>query len=183
MARLSLTRLAYLSLLCSFVYSSQDGEFVTVVVDLDEGDDDLCMSAIEMVKTGINSYATPCASLNFAVRGNVSLGNVSIDECNDATSILKNVRIILRSGVHQLTERLVLGSSKNITFQADDGADPIVRCVSYPNYEPGNYDNIFGCRVDGLHFKGITFEECGPIPSNVFIYGGSSVSVDSCIFR
>ena len=172
--------LVIVAIIACFINVS-DSSDVTVVVDLDEGDDDLCMSAIEMVKGGMNSYPKPCASLNFAIRGNISRGNTNVSNCSDDTSILVNVKVLLRSGVHQLTEQLVLGKSKNITFQADTESTPIVKCAYFPN--TGNYDNIFGCQVDGLVFEGITFQECGPISSNVFIYSSSNIKFDSCTFR
>ncbi len=154
---------------------------VIVEVDHDTGDDELCKSAIDMINEGIESFPTPCSTVNYAVRGNRSVGNVSILNCSDDTSILVNVNVVLKAGVYQLYERLVLGYSTNITFQAAINSSPIIRCVSYPNND--TYDNIFGCSVDGLSFEGITFEECGPISSNVFIHGSTNIRFDSCIFR
>ncbi len=171
--------------LCSFFLVALtirgcDSSEYTVIVDVEEGDDDLCMSAVEMVKEDVNSYPVPCASLNYAVRGNTSQADVSVQNCFDETSILANVTILLRSGVYQLAEQLALAQSKNITFQADEGAEPVIKCVAFPNIE--NFDNILGCQVDGLTFQGITFTECGPISSNVFIHTSSNIKIDSCVF-
>ena len=154
---------------------------VTIVVNENVGDDELCMSAIDMITEGIDSYPMPCSTLNYAVRGNRSVGTINPRNCSDDTSVLANVNVVLQSGVYQLYERLVLGYSTNVNFQADTDSSPTIRCVSYPNYD--SYDNIFGCSVDGLTFAGITFEECGPISSNVFIHNSTNIRFKSCTFR
>lgn len=91
---------------------------------------------------------------------------------------------MLSSGVHSLTLQLELVSVANVTIKAEGSAgSAVIECVDFPNYLPGNFDNIFACSVTGLVFMGIQFERCGPIPSNVFIYNSTSITFESCTFR
>ena len=169
-------------LLFCLVNSCISQELITVSVDPNEGDDNQCMSAIDLTLFGLTSWDRPCRTLNYAILGNKNL-TIRANNCTENSLNLTNIKILLSDGIHQLTNQLLIIGSNNITIEPEAGAVPIIRCVTFPNYQIGNFDNIFVCEVDGLQFSGVIFEGCGPVPSNVFIYGCSNIEFNGCIFR
>lgn len=172
---------------------SHVGDTVTVVVDPTAGNDRLCMSAVEMVDKGTDNYHISCATLNYAIRGNLSLDNtLTVENCTeDVTSNISDVVIVLRSGLHVLSEQLFLGGSRNITFQADAaGSSPIITFnnASYSTVLLYESSALFMCEVEGLVFDGITFSGFGNSTTNatsavIYAPNSSSTGFNSCTFE
>lgn len=72
--------------------------------------------------------------------------------------------------------------SHNVVFEAINSNEATVTCVDFPNYIRRNFDNIFVCGSSNVTFRGIRFERCGPVPSNVFVKSSSDILFDSCTF-
>ena len=161
-------------------------EMLTVTVDPVNGDDSVCLSALDLSspgsgEAGMNS-TTPCATINAAIHGNLTFGQLRPSNCSTFSYGVTNVRFLLADGVHQLSERLNLLSCTNVTLVAKNTGKASVRCTAFPNTVSGGFDNIFTCSSNGIRFEGLTFEKCGPVPANVFVYNSSDVVFDKCTF-
>lgn len=175
----------HLLLFCLYITTllhSSVANLVTVTVDPDNGDDEICLSVRELFSSGLTNSSIPCQTLNYALSDNQT-DYYNVANCSNAPFQYSNVRILLRDGVHGLTSQLELVKSSNITIEAVNRGRARLQCVDFPNYQAGNFDNFFACQVSGLRFVGVVFERCGPVPSNVFVYNCSDVYFDQCTFR
>ncbi|XP_019851702.1 PREDICTED: uncharacterized protein LOC109581757 [Amphimedon queenslandica] len=157
---------------------------VRVRVDPVLGDDESCLSVPDIIRRGggeATDDGVPCETINYALTGNYTNEYYSTDNCSEAPILFSDIVISLSSDVHSLTEQLRLVTYGDVTFEGDGSAS--IECVSFPNYQFRNFDNIFACGVSGLTFNGVVFERCGPVPSNVFIYNSTNILFQNCIFR
>ena len=106
-----------------------------------------------------------------------------LDNCSEASVQFSNIVISLSSDVHSLTEQLRLVTYSNVTIEGEVSGSASIECVSFPNYQFRNFDNIFACGMSGLTFNNVVFERCGPVPSNVFIYNSTNIVFQNCTFR
>ena len=159
-----------------------NGQHVTVYVDPDHGDDTTCTPAVSGSTGNPNN---PCMSINYAVWGNVSIPVLRGSNCSEYNPPINymSLEVVLKGGTVQLEERLVLVSIPEVVVRSEVKGQSVIQCVKYPNTESGNFDNVFGCNVSHLEFRGVVFERCGPVPSNVFIYECINVIFDHCTFR
>lgn len=153
-------------------------------VDPVNGNDSSCLSALDLSSSSSGwSQDTPCATINAALYGNLSFSELRLSDCTTFPFGLDGVRVLLSDGIHHLSERLAIINATNVTIAAENPGNARVRCVTFPNAVPGNFDNIFSCRSRELRFEGVVFEYCGPVSSNVFVYQSSGVSFENCVFR
>ena len=171
-------------------YSSAAGDAVMVWVDPQHGDDNNCLSALDLLlysgsrKGAQQSYPKlPCATMDAALYGNRTFDEKLLKNCSAFPHHLANIHIILAEGVHRLRERLPLIKATNLTIAAKNSGKALIECTTFPNTIPGNYDNVFACQSHWLRFEGVVFERCGPVPSNVFVYNSSYVTFEKCTFR
>ena len=166
---------------------SGEENLLTVTVDPVNGNDSACLSALELSSLGSGdpgmTSTTPCATINAAIHGNMTFGQLRPVNCSAFEYGLTNVRILLADGDHKLKERLNLLSFTNISLIAINAGKATIRCASFPNTMDGEFDNIFSCFSNGVRFEGLTFEYCGAVPANVFVYNCSDVVFDRCTFR
>ena len=179
MATVSLLLILSLSLLLT----NGDGtDEITVEVDPQNGNDDSCLSVRELIDSNQTESPFPCKTLNYALNGNetsyYTTGNCSMSDIQ-----YSNIFIVLMDGVHRLVSQLQLVGATNVHILADNSRKAVIECVEFPNYAVDNFDNFFACNVDGLEFKGVVFERCGPVSSNVFVYNCSNVVFESCTFK
>ena len=120
-----------------------------------------------------------CKTINLAL-GNVTFVNVSVSCQNPAP--ISNFEILLEDGVHDLTRGIGMIETQNATLRAVNRGMARVRCETFPNNEPQNFDNIYLCNSTGVLFAGILFERCGPLASNVFISDSSDLRFENCTF-
>ena len=119
----------------------------------------------------------PCMTINRA------LGDIS---CNTSwvnpDDFLENVTIRLMDGTHRLTGCVGILGGRNVTVEAEHFGEATVTCETFPNLIPNNFDNLFVCGTSGISFRGVRFEECGPVSPNVFINGSSDILFQECTF-
>ena len=91
-----------------------------------------------------------------------------------------DVMIIVSCTLYTACAPIVM--SHNLVFEAINSNKATVTCVDFPNYRERNFDNIIVCQSSNITFRGIRFERCGPVPSNVFVSRSSDIVFDSCTF-
>ena len=118
----------------------------------------------------------PCRTINRA------LDNVICNASCSNPKNIENVIIRLKDGVHMLTGRASICESRNITLEAENYGNATVTCETFPNTIPRNFDNLLVCGTSGVTFRGLRFEGCGPVPSNVFLRDSSDILFEECTF-
>lgn len=164
------------------------GEVVVVRVDPENGDDSSCLSALDLSSPsssgeGARQGTPPCETINAALYGNSSFKEIRSNNCSTFPHGFLDVRVLLADGTHRLRERLALVKATNLTIAAEHPGRASIGCTDYPNLVQGNFDNVYICLSQGLRFGGVVFEKCGPVPSNMFVYNSSDITIDNCIFR
>lgn len=178
-----MSRLLCILVICSF-FSASLGD-VTVRVDPENGNDTLCLSAMELIAGNMNTSSQSCRTINYALLGDswTSYTTLRGSNCSEVTQELRNVRIVLADGEHHLLGRLMLAGDEDITLEAENRGQASVQCASFPNNISGNFDNIAFCNVAGIRLVGVVFEKCGPVPSNVFVLNSSNIEITECTFK
>ena len=144
-----------------------------ITVDPLSGTDSLCIS-------GTNDSTHPCKTLNHA------LGNSMDCRCKNVilnlTTTLDNVVIKLGDGVHTIGDCIAINFRQNVTIEAENSGQAVIECGRFPSnkrYETG----LSSCHTNGLTFRGVVFQHCGPYTPNVFLNRTTNVLFEDCIFR
>ena len=151
-----------------------------VRVDLTVGSDEDCLSLpdlqdLEDIFEGNSSELnTPCRTINHA------LGDVRCSRSCDNPNPLRNAVVKLSNGVHTLLRCVAILGGVNMTVMAENLGLATVRCTELGDTD---FDNIQSCLTNGLTFRGINFEGCGPLSSNVFINSSINVLFEDCTFQ
>ena len=169
----------FLLLLGAVLAICQEPATVVVRVDPTNGDDDTCMSVQDLQGLDPTVDRVACKTINRAL-GNVTFVNASVS-CQNPDAV-HNFELLLEDGVHDLTRGIGIIESQNVTLRAVNRGMARVRCESFPNLVPRNFDNIYLCNSTGVLFAGIQFEMCGPVASNVFISDSSDLRFENCTF-
>ena len=119
----------------------------------------------------------PCQTINRA------LGNIICNFSCSNPNHLQNVTIRLKNGTYRLTGRASICESQNVTIEAENYGEATVTCATFPNTVQYNFDNLFVCGTSGVTFRGLRFERCGPVASNVFLRHSSDISFEECTFQ
>lgn len=139
-------------------------------------------STVRVVSTQENTHDTPdclcrrtlCSSIEYALFGE-----------NNETEYLSNITVVLESGVHNLTNGILIDSASHISFVGVEGA--VMQCGHSPNTS-----NMATCSVpnisirnsSSIYFYGITFKDCGLNQfANVFVQYSNDVVFHNCTFR
>lgn len=162
-------------LLCLVIGASLSHSQSTLVVRVDPstGNDSLCMSAQER-RSAAPGSAHPCATINRA------LGDVGCESCANTYPIQDTV-VELAAGVHKLTRCIGITDSEGVRIVAETSRRATIECAQSPNSK--EFDNLFVCEVHGIVFRGIVFENCGPLSPNVFLNSSSNITFEGCIFQ
>lgn len=144
-----------------------------VYVDPLTGNDTECLS-LQEIQDGQTSTNSPCRTLNQAL-GNVDCRRAQFS-CSDAG--LENAIVWLLDGVHQLSDCIAIIRGSNITVQAQNPGQAVVVC---PENSNPNGHQFISCNTEGITFRGIRFENCGP-RSNLFLNRSSNVLIEDCSF-
>lgn len=149
---------------------------LVVRVDPSSGNDSLCMSAQERrLSTPGTADNVACATINRA------LGDVGCESCANMNPIQDTV-VELAAGVHRLSGCIGITDSEAVRIMAAvPNRRATIECAQSPNLN--KFDNLFVCEVRGIVFRGIMFENCGPLSPNVFLNSSSNISFEDCIFR
>ena len=180
-------------LLVSLADSIDAGVFV-VHVDSTNGSDSECHSLQELQAAYFNtetespdalSSNVSCRTLNRAF-GNLDCYNsCRYGEINNNS--LQNVVVRLSDGIHRLTDCIAIDSGQNVTVEAVNDGQATVECAYMPSDINGmvrrHRDGIRVCRSEGLVFRGVRFEHCGPhSPAAVFLNRSSVILFEDCVF-
>ena len=156
-------------LLLAFV---SEAESVEVYVDPVNGSDADCIPLQNLTNT---STQVPCRTINRA------LGNTGCSRsCSNEDPLYDSV-VKLKDGVHQLQSCIGISMGRNITIEAQNLGQATIKCVVFGNMDVK--DNIQSCMTNGLVFRGINFEGCGPLSPNVFLNSLTDVLFEDCTFR
>ena len=177
MAALSSLLIFSLSLLLT------NGDDITVEVDPQNGNDSRCLSVRELIELGESESPFPCKTLNYALNDNETKYYTTGNCSNSDIEYDGAIYIELMDGVHRLTSQLELVGDIDVQIVARNYRSAVIECVDFPNYAVDDFGNFFACNLDNLEFRGVVFERCGPVSSNVFVYNCSYVTFDSCTFR
>ena len=143
-----------------------------VYVDAIYGIDENCSSLQDILSNqSFQISDVPCQTINAAL-GYVNCGR----NCSSDVPLLDSV-VILSDGVHTLTNCIGIKSGRNMTIEGENLGKATVRCA-----ERSRFGNIAPCLTDGLIFRGINFEGCGPSP-NVFLNSSNNIVFEYCSFR
>lgn len=148
-----------------------------VYVDSINGNDEECSSLQELLINGSSaSSTTPCKTLNSA------LGNTQCSRnCTSDTPILDSI-VRLSDGVHTLTGCVAILGGSNVAIEAQNIGKATVLCVGHTTRQDGP-DNLQSCMTQGLAFRGIKFEGCGPAFPNVFVNRSDNLLFEDCTFK
>ena len=151
---------------------------VEVYVDPENGNDTLCAPYPGPTSSSSN---VSCRTLEYALYGNAS----ALVDCSSAQPLLRNVVVHLADGVHRIQRRVCIASSANVTLVADLTGGASVYCARFPNSDTVNatYDNLYVYNTSGMVFRGLNFQNCGPVTANVYVNSSLDVTFEECTFR
>lgn len=156
--------------LCSFLLSLGGVKSAEVYVDPSTGNDTAC-SSLQELKNSSNQVS--CKTINKA------LGDIGCSSSCENEQPLHDALVKLSDGEHILRDCIAILQGGNVTIAAENTGMTTIKCGS----TAGVWNNIVSCETRGLVFKGIRFEGCGPLSSNVFINGSTDVLFEDCSFR
>ena len=148
-----------------------------VYVDSTNGRDEDCFTVQELLTNiSLAPSAAPCKTINYALGGIACSRN-----CTSDIPIVDST-IRLSDGLHTLTGCVGISGGNNVTVEAENIGRATVNCVGQATVEEGA-DNIQSCMTQGLVFRGIVFEGCGPTVPNVFLNRSNDVLFEDCTFK
>ena len=158
---------------------------IKVRVDPKNGNDTTCTPAVDLMNSTNRPSDVPCRTINYALLGDTwrDYRTLLAPNCSDVSQNLSNVRVLLADGEHRLSGRVFLVGNMNITLEAENWGRASVQCATFPNLIQLNFDNLGFCNVTGITLKGIVFEQCGPVPSNIFIIYCEDIEINQCTFK
>lgn len=133
-------------------------------VNLDSGQNtDACLNS--------SSAATPCSSLRFALLGQ-----------EDTNQSVRNLVVYLSPGTYNLSGGLPLINAHRVAII---GNSSTVSCGAFgkENDQPCSYMNFQIRNSTYVYVSGITFTQCGPVTSNVYVADSSHLFFKDCAFR
>ena len=194
MLKMSMVALSMVLIICiSTTAALAESDRVLVVhVDSVNGNDSDCSSLQELsqaarfnVTDSPDSLSNvPCKTLNRAFGSIDCYNSCRYGETNNDS--LQNVVVRLFDGVHRLTDCIAIDGGQNVTMEAVNDGQATVECAYVPddsNNIVERRDGIRVCRSEGLVFRGVRFEHCGPhSPAAVFLNRSSMVLFEDCVF-
>ena len=143
-----------------------------VYVDAINGSDENCSSLQDILSNqSFQISDVPCQTIDAA------LGYVNCtSNCSSVVPLLNSV-VMLSDGVHTLTNCIGINSGNNLTIEGETLGKATVRCAEGPHF--GSIETYM---TDGLIFRGINFEGCGPSPT-VFLKSSNNILFEYCSFR
>ena len=128
--------------------------------------------------------ANPCRTINYALREDNSTNGIVFLGANCTQDVTPdNLCVRLEDGVHHLTGEAQATSVNNLTIEAVNTQQAIIRCRTFPNGAPEQWDNlVFVCSAN-VTLEGVIIEECGPVSSGIFSHLSDGVVIVNTIFR
>ena len=123
----------------------------------------------------------PCKNLSFALIGK-EIEGTQHNSCNHTTGP-DNLCVYLYNGIHYLSGETQVTTTTNVLVTAVRPGGAVVRCRSFPNTQPGQYDDMsFSCSRN-VTVSNLVFERCGPSGSGLFAASVDDLHVLNCTFR
>ena len=120
----------------------------------------------------------PCKNLSFALLGR----KFASSQLNYHTGP-DNLCVYLDDGIHYLSGQTQLRNSANALVKSLHPGKAIVRCRSFPNDVPRQWDNMAFVSSRNITVKDLIIEHCGPISSGIFAYKVHGIHIRNCTFR
>ena len=110
--------------------------------------------------------AHPCKNLRYALVEKESFATLP-DYCNTPTG--PDVPCVyLYNGTHYLTGETQVTNVNNVLIKGLSTGEAIVRCRSFPNNDPDQWDHLTFLCSQNVTVMGLVFERCGPFASGIF---------------
>ena len=123
----------------------------------------------------------PCKNLSFALVEKESFDTLP-DYCNTPTGP-DNLCVYLHDGIHYLTGETQLTNVNNVLISGLRPGGAIVRCRSFPNNVPDQWDDLTFLCSQNITVMGLVFEHCGPFASGIFTKDVYGLHIRDCTFR
>ena len=149
---------------------------VHLYVDSTNGNDSLCTPYSSQTSDSSPSSSVSCRTIQYALHG-----DADYVDCNQSAP-LQDVTVHLADGIHIVANEMCIFSSINVSLVADHTGQASVHCATFSDNET-TYDNVYVNGSDGVTFRGLNFEHCGVLSSNVFITSSSNILFENCVFR
>lgn len=137
------------------------------------------ISGIDCSTVEVNTTHS-CKTLNHALGNSVDCACIN-NTVNHSTT-LENVLIKLADGVHTIGDCIAINFGRNVTIEAENSGEAVIECGTFPSkklFETG----LSSCHTNGLAFRGVVFQHCGPYTSNIFLNQSTNVLFEDCVFR
>ena len=125
--------------------------------------------------------AHPCKNLSYALAEKESFDTLR-DYCNTPTGP-DNLCVYLYNGTHYLTGETQLTNVNNVLIKGLSTGGAIVRCRSFPNNVPNEWDDLTFLCSQNITVMGLVFERCGPFASGIFTKHVNGLHIRDCTFR
>lgn len=146
-------------------------------VDSTNGNDSLCTP---YSNDSLSSSNVSCRTIQYALHAGAYNENCL------QSGPLKDVMVHLSDGIHTIQSEVCIFFSINISIVTEHAGAASVHCTTFSNSDMTSnrtYDNIYVHSSNGVTFRGLNFEHCGVLSSNVFITHSSNILFDNCVFR
>ena len=128
-----------------------------------------------------DSINNPCRNLSFALVGK-EISGAQPDYCNISTGP-DNLCVYLHDGIHYLSGETQVTNATNVIVKGLRPGGAVVRCRSFPNNVPDQWDDIVLFCSRNITLLDLVFEHCGPFGSGVYAYRVDGLHIQNCAFR
>ena len=125
--------------------------------------------------------AHPCKNLSFALVGK-NISGTEDDYCNTSTGP-DNLCVYLHDGIHYLSGETQVTNATNVLISALRPGKAIVRCQSFPNNAPDQWDDIVFLCSQNITVMDLVFEHCGPFASGIYSKYVHGLDIRNCTFK
>ena len=129
-----------------------------------------------------NPEADPCKNLSFALVEKEISGAQSQYYCNTSTG-QDNLCVYLHDGIHYLSGETQVTNATNVLISALRPGGATVRCRSFPNNVPYQYDDMVFLCSRNITVMDLVFERCGPYGSGIYARNITGLGIRNCTFR
>ena len=126
--------------------------------------------------------AYPCKNLSFALVENEISGAQSSYYCHTSTGP-DNLCVYLQDGIHYLSGETRVTNATNVIIKGMRQGGAIVRCRSFPNNAPDQWDDIVFLCSRNITVMDLVFERCGPYGSGIYAKNITGLDIRNCTFR
>ena len=163
-----------LSVVLSFQSSCKEGDLIRYVAG-NGTNTRTCLNSSE-------PRANPCRTLNFALLEDDSDGTIVPDDCEPSVTP-DNLCIRLEDGIHRLTGEAQATRVTNLTIEAVNPHEAVIRCREFPNNTPKQWDNLVFFCSSNIILEGVVLEECGPVTTGIYTSRSDGILMLNSIFR